>query len=97
MGLWMVTGAGATSIGFADASQLARNLVVTPSDRLSLFDVDAAYHSYPPSDYVGLAKGDHLLRLRRAKSALLRGGGLGAELQVARSTSERSKCEDPPN
>lgn len=60
MGLLMVIGAGATlssSIGFADASQLARNLVVTPSVRLSLFDADAAYHSYPTSDYVGLAKG----------------------------------------
>jgi hypothetical protein len=46
-----------SSIGFADASQLARNLVVTPSVRQSLLDADAKYHSYPPSDYVGLANG----------------------------------------
>jgi hypothetical protein len=46
-----------SSIGSADASQLARNLVVTPAVRQSLLDADAAYHSYPPSDYAGLAKG----------------------------------------
>jgi hypothetical protein len=44
-------------IGVVNASQLARNLVVTPAVRQSLLDADAAYHSYPPSDYVGLAKG----------------------------------------
>ncbi|MGC2176009.1 MAG: hypothetical protein WA614_11160 [Acidimicrobiales bacterium] len=46
-----------SSIGSAGASQLARNLLVTPAVRQSLFDADAAYHSFPPSDYVGLAKG----------------------------------------
>jgi hypothetical protein len=35
----------------------ATNLIVTPVVRKSLFDADAAYHSLPPSDYVGLAKG----------------------------------------
>jgi hypothetical protein len=46
-----------SSMGCADASPLAQNLVVTPSVRQSLFDADAAYHSYPASDYVGLVKG----------------------------------------
>ncbi len=56
----MVIGVSATLsslIGIADASPLARNLVVTPSVRQSLFDADAAYHSFPTSDYVGLANG----------------------------------------
>lgn len=36
---------------------LAKNLVVTAAVRKSLFDADAAYHSYPPADYRGLAPG----------------------------------------
>ncbi len=59
-GVWMVTGVAialSSTIGCADASPLARNLVVTPQVRQSLLDADAAYHSYPPSDYVGLAPG----------------------------------------
>jgi hypothetical protein len=56
MVIGVVTALG-SSTGPAEASQLARNLVVTPSVRQSLFNADAAYHSYPPSDYVGLANG----------------------------------------
>jgi hypothetical protein len=41
----------------AKAGTLAKNLIVTPAVRKSLFDADAAYHSYPPSDYRGLAPG----------------------------------------
>lgn len=44
-----------SSRGFADASQRARNLIVTTAVRQSLLEADAAYHSYPPSDYRGLA------------------------------------------
>jgi hypothetical protein len=60
LGVLVVLGASSTlssTIGSADASQLARNLVVTPGVRQSLLDADAAFHSYPASDYVGLAKG----------------------------------------
>ncbi|MGP8009665.1 MAG: hypothetical protein ACLPKZ_05340 [Acidimicrobiales bacterium] len=34
-----------------------KNLIVTSSVRKSLLDADAAYHSLPASDYVGLARG----------------------------------------
>jgi hypothetical protein len=54
--IW-VSATFSSPIGFADASQLARNLVVTPAVRQSLLEAGAAYHSYPPSDYVGLARG----------------------------------------
>ncbi len=56
----MMIGATVTlvsSIGRANASPLARDLLVTPAVRQSLLDADAAYHSYPRSDYVGLARG----------------------------------------
>jgi hypothetical protein len=60
LGALVMIGVSATlglSTGYANASQVARNLVVTPSVRQSLLDADAAYHSHPPLDYVGLAKG----------------------------------------
>jgi hypothetical protein len=41
----------------AKSAAPAKNLVVTPAVRKSLFDADAAYHSYPPSDYRGLTPG----------------------------------------
>jgi hypothetical protein len=36
---------------------MATNLIVTAAVRKSLLDADAAYHSLPPKDYVGLGKG----------------------------------------
>jgi hypothetical protein len=57
LGVIVISAALIPSIGSTEASRLARNLVVTPAVRQSLFDADAAYHSYPPTDYVGLAKG----------------------------------------
>ncbi len=41
----------------ANAGPAAKNLIVTAAVRKSLFDADAAYHSYPPSDYRGLTPG----------------------------------------
>lgn len=52
-----VTIALSATIGCTDASPIARNVVVTPQVRRSLLDADAAYHSYPPSDYLGLVRG----------------------------------------
>jgi hypothetical protein len=49
--------ASSTILRSAHNEPPATNLIVTPAVRKSLFDADAAYHSLPPSDYVGLAKG----------------------------------------
>jgi hypothetical protein len=46
-----------TSSTTANAKTGATNLVVTAAVRKNLFDADAAYHSYPPADYRGLAPG----------------------------------------
>jgi hypothetical protein len=50
-------GTSSTLVAAANTEPPATNLVVTPAVRKGLFDADAAYHSLPPSDYVGLAKG----------------------------------------
>jgi hypothetical protein len=41
----------------AKTGPAATNLIVTPAVRKSLFDADVKAHSYPISDYKGLAKG----------------------------------------
>ena len=51
------TASTSTSSPSANTDQAAKNLVVTAAVRKSLFDADAAYHSYPPSDYRGLTPG----------------------------------------
>ncbi len=51
------TGTSTSTIGPNAKSGTATNLVVTAAVRKSLFDADAAYHSYPPADYRGLTPG----------------------------------------
>jgi hypothetical protein len=51
------TGTSTPSTSPHTSGSLAKNLVVTAAVRKELFDADAAYHSYPPSDYRGLAPG----------------------------------------
>lgn len=51
------TGTSTSSTSPNAKTGTAMNLVVTAAVRKTLFDADAAYHSYPPSDYRGLTPG----------------------------------------
>jgi predicted lipoprotein with Yx(FWY)xxD motif len=46
-----------TSVGSASGAPVAKNLVVTPAIRRSLFVALAAFHQLPTKDYVKLAPG----------------------------------------